>query len=49
MWNLRRWSEGLIYKTEMKSHVGNKILVTKGDERGGINWKIKIDIHMLPL
>ena len=29
--------------------VGNKILVTKGDERGGINWKIKIDIHMLPL
>ena len=29
--------------------VGNKILVTKGDRRGGINWKIEIDIHTLLL
>ena len=33
----------LIYKTEID--IENKLTVTKGESRGGINWKTGIDIY----
>ena len=29
------------------THVENKLMVTKGERRGGINWEIGIDLYIL--
>ena len=37
----------IIYKTEVESHVENKVMVTRERAGGGTNWKIGIDIYTL--
>ena len=34
MWNLKNYTNELIYKTEIGSQIENKLVVTKGDSRG---------------
>ena len=40
---LKTGTNELIYKTEI--NVENKLTVTKGESRGGINWKTGTDIY----
>ena len=37
MYNLKNGTDGLTYKTETDSDIGNKLLVIKGEAGGGIN------------
>ena len=48
MWNLKKSTNELIYKTERVTDVENKLMVT-GGKRGGINQKIGMDIYKLVL
>ena len=38
-----------IYKMEIVTEVGNKLMVTQGERQGRINWEIRIDIYTLLL
>ena len=46
MWNLKNYTNELIYKTERLTDIENKIMVTKG-ERGVINWKFEFNLYTL--
>ena len=35
MWNLKNYTNELIYKTERLTGIENKLMVTKGERRGG--------------
>ena len=48
MWNLKKY----VHLTYLKNRNGvtdveNKLMVTKGEKGGGINWEIGIDIYTL--
>ena len=45
MWNLKKDTNKLIYKTETDSQTEHKLMVTKG-ERGEINWELGIYIYI---
>ena len=38
-----------IYKMEIVTEVGNKLMVTQGERQGRINWEIEINIYTLLL
>ena len=42
MWNLKKDTNELIYKTEIDSKTENKLMITKGEVGGGINYKFEI-------
>ena len=44
MKSLKNYTNELIYKTEIVTDVENKLTVTKGGWRRGVNWEIGIDI-----
>ena len=47
MWNLKKYTNELIYKIEIVTNVENKLMVTKRRSGGGINWENGIDIYIL--
>ena len=47
MWNLKRDTDDLIYKTEIDSQTENKLVVIQGKRGGGINWEFGINIYTL--
>ena len=48
MYNLKNGTDGLTYKTETDSDIGNKLLVIKGEAGGGINQVYGINRYTLP-
>ena len=48
MWNLKKWyKRTYLHDRNRVTDVENKLMVTKGERGGGINWEIGIDIHIL--
>ena len=47
MWNLKKNTNELIFKTETDSQTENKLKVTKGEKEGGINWEFGINRYIL--
>ena len=48
MWNLKRWYTWTYLQNRNRvTDVENKLMVTKGEKRVGINWKVEIDIYTL--
>ena len=49
MWNLKKGTNELTYKTEIESQMQKLAFCLPGGESWGkINWEIGIDIHTLP-
>ena len=46
MWNLKYYTNELIYKTD--SDIEYKHMATNGEGRGGINWEYVIDRYTHP-
>ena len=44
----KKGTNEFIYKTEIELQMQNKLMVTRGQRGGGINWRIRIDIHTQP-
>ena len=48
MWNLKKWYKWTYLQNRSRvTDVENKLMVTKGEMGGGINWEIGIDIYTL--
>ena len=48
MWNLKKWYKWTYLQNRNRvTDVENKLMVTRGERVGGINWEIGIDIYRL--
>ena len=48
MWNLGKWYRWTYLQSRNRdTQVGNKCMDTKGEEGGGMDWEIGIDIYTL--
>ena len=48
MWNLEKWYKWTYSQNRNRvTDVKNKLMVTRREKGGGINWKIGIDVYTL--